>query len=73
MTLNCVYNLTSGAIYLFVPTLCVDGISTVSFLTSCLTAKPRSPMAQLRFDLTRIFLLLRSRCAMAGLPTERSI
>lgn len=60
--------ITSGAIYRLVPTRCVEGMSTVSFLTSCRTAKPKSPIAQLKFDLTRIFFDLRSRCAMAGFP-----
>lgn len=61
---------TSGAIYRLVPTRCVDGMSTASFLTSWRTARPRSPIAQLKFDLTKIFFDFRSRWAIAGLPVE---
>lgn len=61
-------NLTSGAIYRLVPTLWFNGISTVSMDVSYRTASPKSPIAQVPLDLTKIFFDLRSRCAMAGLP-----
>ncbi len=40
---------------------------------SFLTARPKSAMAQVRSDLTRTFLDLRSRWAMAGLPLAPGI
>lgn len=52
--------LTSGAMYRFVPTRLLSGISTVSVATSCLTARPKSPMAHVVFDFTKIFFDLRS-------------
>lgn len=59
---------TSGLMYRFVPTRWFDGMSTVSVFMSCRTANPKSPIAQVRFDFTRIFFDFRSRCAIAGLP-----
>lgn len=64
---------TSGDMYRFVPTRWFDGMSTVSVLMSCRTANPRSPIAQVRFDFTRIFFDFKSRCAIAGLPTFKII
>lgn len=63
--------LTSGAKYRLVPTLLLGTISTVSVAESYLTARPRSAMAQVPFDLTRIFLLFKSLCAMAGFPERK--
>ena len=59
---------TSGARYLLVPTLQLSGMSRLLEVELCLTARPRSPMAQDPEADTRMFLLLRSRWAMAGLP-----
>lgn len=60
--------LTSGDIYLLVPTRLLRGISTVSVVTLYLTAKPKSPIAQVPFDFTNIFLDFKSLWAIAGLP-----
>jgi len=54
--------------YRLVPTLWFNGISTVSMEVSYRTASPKSPIAQVPLDLTKIFFDLRSRCAIAGLP-----
>lgn len=59
-----------GNIYLFVPTRWFGAISIVSVMDSWRTARPRSAMAHMPFFLTRIFLDLRSRWAMPGLPAQ---
>lgn len=46
--------------YLFVPTRLVEGMSTESRVTSCLTANPKSPITQVKLDFTNMFLDLRS-------------
>jgi len=68
MQVNFFLNITSGAIYRLVPTRWFNGISTVSIEVSYRTASPKSPIAQVPLDLTKMFFDLRSRCAMAGLP-----
>lgn len=59
--------------YLLVPTLWFNGISTVSIDVSYRTARPKSPIAHVPLDFTNIFLDLRSRCAMAGLPEKHKM
>lgn len=54
--------------YLLVPTLWLGAMSIVSVMDSCRTASPRSAMAQVPFFFTKMFLDLRSRCAMPGFP-----
>lgn len=62
-----------GNIYLLVPTRWFGAISIVSVIDSWRTARPRSAMAHVPFFLTRIFLDLRSRWAMPGLPAREQI
>jgi len=45
----------------------------VSIDVSYRTARPKSPMAQVPLDFTKIFFDFRSRCAMAGLPKNYKI
>lgn len=54
--------------HLLVPTRWLDGMSMVSEVELCLTAKPRSAMAAVPFFFTRMFLDFRSLWAMAGFP-----
>lgn len=59
--------------YRLVPTLWFKGMSTVSIEVSYRTASPKSPIAQVPLDFTKIFFDLRSRCAIAGLPNNHKI
>lgn len=58
-------------LYLLVPTLWLGAMSMVSVVDSWRTASPRSAMAQVLFFFTRMFLDLRSRWAIPGLPRGR--
>ena len=58
---------SSGAMYLLVPTLLLNGMSTSSWSVS-FTQRPRSAMTQVRSFFTRMFRDFRSRWAIAGLP-----
>ena len=59
---------TSGAMYLLVPTL-VSGLMSISSVSEeYFTASPKSAMQHVKFSLTRMFLLLMSRCAIGGFP-----
>ena len=59
---------TSGLMYLFVPTLGLGATSRAPVDCVCVTARPKSATQHVPFDFTNIFLLLMSRCAIAGLP-----
>ena len=63
-----VWSSTSGLIYRLVPTrgLLATFISPV--VCVWVTARPKSAMTHMPFERTRMFLLLMSRWAMAGLP-----